>query len=69
MCKYCNSQNIIKKRDGYFVSGIDLESELRISLICGFMEYENKFCLIAEGDYDGRIYYYPKYCPECGRKL
>lgn len=49
-----------------YESTIELSSEDWISLRAGKDE-NSKVFLYAQGDEE--CYYYPKYCPECGRKL
>ena len=55
MCKYCDKNNHSQKR---------IEGEY------GSICLENNFGRVSIQTYnDGRIIYYPKYCPECGNRL
>lgn len=68
-CKMCSIQpKFIVDRYNYYESTIDLGSGCSgwTSLRRGKDE-NNKVVIIATGD--DSEYYYPKYCPECGRKL
>jgi hypothetical protein len=69
MCRYCK---IIPKYDedgwdNYWDNEIDIAEEsgwtgLRMGVL-----RDGKFYIAATGD--DRAFYYPKYCPECGRLL
>lgn len=70
MCKYCE---IVPKYDdddlwdNYWDNEIDIAKQscwtgLRMGIL-----RDGKIYIVATGD--DRVFYYPKYCPECGRKL
>lgn len=50
----------------FYESTIEIASDDFVSIRAG-KDKNNKTSLIACGD--SELFYYPKYCPECGRKL
>lgn len=67
-CKYCERKPILNKY-GIFE---DYENEEIIcvgtwSCISLGVDENGELVIVAHGD--GPTYYYPKYCPECGRKV
>ena len=68
MCDFCDIR--------YDASAtLDSEREKRQSLVYGFwatlihgIDKNNRAFIVACGD-DESDYYYPKFCPECGRRL
>ena len=56
MCEFCNTKKEIPIEKGY-----------NINLLIG-KDTENKLYFRAVGE-DYTDMYYPKYCPECGKKL
>lgn len=67
-CKYCERKPVFNKF-GYFD---EYENEETIcigiwSSISFGVDENGEFVIVAHGD--GPTYYYPKYCPECGRKV
>ena len=68
-CKFCNQVPVIDKDWGYdkYKNEIQLTGGGWTALYIGVDEH-GKICMRACGDgYTEN--YYPKYCPECGRKL
>lgn len=68
-CKFCNMTLSIDKVWGYnkYENDIQLARGGWTVLYIGVDEF-GKTCMRACGD-DYTNDYYPKYCPECGRKL
>lgn len=68
-CKFCNMTPILNKSWGYdkYENQIQLVDSNWTALYIGVDEL-GKICMRACGD-DYTDNYYPKYCPECGRKL
>lgn len=67
-CKYCSRKPEFD-RSGQFY---DWDNEEEIArgpwtLMYAGVDENGDMTLVASGD--GRAVYYPKYCPECGRKL
>ena len=69
MCDFCERKVILTKNGLYFHANNDkiVAEGLTIALSLG-VDKNNKVCMWATGE-DRTNYYYPKYCPECGRKL
>ena len=57
---------IIHHVSTYYTKCVVLAEEPYTSLVAEWDE-NNKLKLVAYGDYDAE--YYPKYCPECGKKV
>ena len=68
-CKFCNMTPTIDKDWGYdnWDNEISIARGSYTKLYIGVDE-KGKVCIRACGD-DYTDNYYPKYCPECGRKL
>lgn len=67
-CMFCrmvydNSQTMSSKRENHTI----VERGVGVALIRGADENGKLFFIAAGDDYSDR--YYPKFCPECGRKL
>lgn len=74
MCKFCE-QEIIQGEDelDFYDKGYYWDNEIEIADESGFSTLymgvlrNGKYYISASGD--DRAWYYPKYCPECGRRL
>ena len=67
-CKYCNRKPEFDKSGNFYEW--DNEEEIAQgpwTLMCAGVDEKGRMILTAIGD--ERAVYYPKYCPECGRKL
>ena len=69
MCRYCKITPKYDEDgwDNYWDNEIDIAEEsgwtgLRMGVL-----RDGKFYIAATGD--NQAFYYPKYCPECGRRL
>lgn len=69
MCDFCERKVRLTKSGQYFHStnGEIVAEGLYVDLSLG-VDRNNNVCMWATGE-DRTDYYYPKYCPECGRKL
>ncbi len=69
MCKYCNRKPVFDSA-GYYETWSNKETVATgaySSLSIG-VDASGKLIILGGGDDDTEPYY-PKYCPECGRKL
>lgn len=67
-CRYCNRKPEFDKSGSFYEW--DNEEEIAQgpwTLMYAGVDEKGRMILTASGD--GRAVYYPKYCPECGRKL
>lgn len=67
-CKYCERKPVFNEY-GFFES-CENEEIIRVgawSCISLGVDENGELVIVAHGD--GPTYYYPKYCPECGRKV
>jgi len=68
MCRYCE---IVPKYDdgwdNYWDNEIEIADESGFTTIYFGVSQNGKYYISASGD--DRAFYYPKYCPECGRSL
>ena len=69
MCNFCNRKTVLSKSGTYFhaMNDVVVAEGNNIALSLG-VDCNNNLCLWATSE-DVTEYYYPKYCPECGRKL
>ena len=69
MCRYCS---MIPKYDNdneynYWDNELEIAEQSGFTTLYIGIEQDGKMYIAASGD--DRAFYYPKYCPECGRKL
>lgn len=67
MCKYCSQIPEYESGEFYWNNELEIADESGFTTIYFGVLQNGKYYISASGD--DRAWYYPKYCPECGRKL
>lgn len=67
MCKYCSQIPKYGSEEFYWDNELEIADESGFTTIYFGVLQNGKYYICASGD--DRAWYYPKYCPECGRKL
>ena len=67
MCKYCSQIPEYGSEEFYWNNELEIADESGFTTIYFGVLQNGKYYIAASGD--DRAWYYPKYCPECGRKL
>lgn len=69
MCKFCEQTPNYNNHgeDYYWDNEIEIADESGFTTLYMGVLHNGKYYIAASGD--DRAWYYPKYCPECGRKL
>lgn len=68
MCKLCEQiPSYDDVWDNYWDNEIPISSNIGYAGLYMGVNKDGSYYIAASGD--DRVWYYPKYCPECGRKL